>query len=52
MLYLVEIFPMPILPHLSDGAQQLSIAEHNRQERHNEAEYKQADDVRDVIRRL
>lgn len=48
----VEAFPMPKVSYLSDCAQQLSIAEHNRQERHNEAEYKQADDVRDVIRCL
>lgn len=43
---------MPIFSYLSDSAQQLSVAEHNRKERHNEAEYKQADDVRDVIRSL
>lgn len=40
------------MPYLSDGAQQLPIAEHNHQERHDEAEDKQADDVRYVIRRL
>lgn len=40
------------MPHLSDGAQQLPIAEHDHQERQDEAEDKQADDVRDVIRCL
>lgn len=38
--------------HLSDGAQQLPVAEDDHQEGHDEAEHKQADDVRDVIRCL
>lgn len=42
--------PPPTLTHLSDGTQQLPIAEHDHQEGHNEAEDKQADDVRNVIR--
>lgn len=41
-----------MLPYLSDGAQQLPIAEHDHQERHDQAEDKQADDVGYVIRRL
>lgn len=41
-----------ILPHLSDGAQQLPVAEHDHQERHDQAEDKQADYIRNVIRRL
>lgn len=49
---LVKALPVPTLPHLSDGTQQLPIAEHDHQERHDEAEDKQADDVRDVVRRL
>lgn len=49
---LVEVFPTPILPHLSDGAQQLPVAEYDHQERHNQAEDKQADDVRYVVCRL
>lgn len=40
------------LPYLSDGAQQLPVAEHDGEERHDEAENKQADYVRDVIRCL
>lgn len=49
---LVDAFPIPILPHLSDGTQQLPIAEHDHQERDDEAEDKQGDDVRYVICRL
>ncbi len=49
---LAEAFPIPAWPHLPDGAQQLPIAEHDHQERYDEAEDKQADEVRDVIRRL
>lgn len=40
------------MPHLSDGAQQLPVAEHDDQEGHDEAEDEQADDVGDVVRRL
>lgn len=49
---LVDAFPTPVLPHLSDGAQQLPIAEYDHQEWHNEAEDEQTDDVRYVIRCL
>lgn len=44
--------PVPILPHLSDGTQQLPVAAYDHQEGHDEAEDKQADDVRDVVRCL
>lgn len=47
-----QTFHSPVFTHLSDGTQQLPIAEHDHQEGHNEAEYKQADDVRYVIRCL
>lgn len=36
-------------PHLSDGAEQLSIAEDDHQEWHDQAEDKQADDVGYVV---
>ncbi|TNN81449.1 hypothetical protein EYF80_008221 [Liparis tanakae] len=45
-------FPVLVVPHLSDGAQKLPVAVHDDQERHDEAEDKQADDVRYAIRRL
>lgn len=48
----VEAFPTPVWPHLSDGTQQLPIAEHDHQEWHDEAEDKQADDVGYAICRL
>lgn len=41
-----------VLTHLSDGTQQLPVAEHDDQEGHDEAEHEQADYVRHVVRRL
>lgn len=38
--------------HLSDGAQQLPVAEHDHQEWHDQAEDEQADDVGDTVGRL
>lgn len=40
------------LAYLSDGAQQLPVAEHDHQERHDQAEDEQADDVGDAVGRL
>lgn len=45
-------FDGSLFTHLSDGTQQLPVREHDHQEWHDEAEDKQADDVRYVIRRL
>lgn len=43
------LIPPAVWPHLSDGAEQLSVAEDDHQERHDEAEDKQADDVGYVV---